>query len=75
MVRPEDLFLKPDDSIFQGEISSLEYFGHGYHIELTTSEGLLLKIATGKENHDLQKGQFYGVGICPGAAKLIPINS
>lgn len=74
MVRPEDLLLNTEEVIFQGKIRSLEYLGYGYHIELMTSEGLLLKIVTGKENHNLQKGQLQEVGIRPGAAKLIPIK-
>ncbi|NLW57034.1 MAG: ABC transporter ATP-binding protein [Firmicutes bacterium] len=75
MIRPEDVMITDHTPLFTGELVTLEYLGHGYYLEVKTTNGLLLKMVTGKEEQELVKGRWLPLTFRSGAPKLIPIKA
>lgn len=73
MVRPEDVIFTAEDPIYRGEVVTVEYLGYGSDVEVKTTEGLTIKMLTGKET-TIAQGATVGISFRKPALKLIPIN-
>mgnify|MGYP001954392886 CR=1 FL=1 len=71
LIRPEDLLINPQTSVFEGIIDKLEYYGHHTRVEIKTA-GLILHAMVGKEVSGIVQGRTVRVGFHPDRARLLP---
>ncbi|HHU51070.1 MAG TPA: ABC transporter ATP-binding protein [Firmicutes bacterium] len=71
LIRPEDLVINPQTTVFEGTIDRLEYYGHYTRVEIKTA-GLLLHAMVGKGVPGLIQGRTVRVGFHLDRARLLP---